>query len=533
MRDFERPGRSPVRALNGMVASPNPLASLAAIEILRDGGNAIDAAIAAMAVLGVVEALNVGIGGDCFALYAPQGSDRILAYNGSGRSPARAEASWYRAQGFREMPAAGPHSVTIPGAVEAWAHLASQHGTRSLEELLRPAIRYAEEGYPVHDFISFLWRGAVARLTADPEAARIFLWNGVAPAAGTVHRQSDLAATLSRIAREGPSAFYRGPIADAIVKHLASLGGLHVLDDFASHAGDYVTPVSLRYRDHEIFECPPNGQGIAALMMVGLAAGFDLSSLEPFGTDRFHIAVETGRLAILDRDRLVGDPESETNWRRMVDETYLASLRANIDMKIAAPKVSHSPMSMGRDTCHVAVVDRERNAVSLIASVFHDFGSGLVAPTTGVLLQNRGHGFVLTPGHPNELKPRKRPLHTIIPALVCRQGRVSHVLGVVGGHYQAWGHAHVISNLLDFGLDPQAALDAPRVIHDGNVVEAERGIDRRVLDGLRARGHEVRRHEAGDGRAPLGGAQLIEIDWEGGTLVGASDPRLDGCAIGY
>jgi len=477
--------------------------------------------------------LNVSIGGDCFALYAPQGGDRVLAYNGSGRAPAAADASWYRSRGYESMPAVGPHAVTIPGVVEAWAHLAEQHGTRGLEELLRPAIRYAEEGYPVYDFISWLWRGAVVRLAADPEAARIFLWNGNAPRAGTVHRQSDLASTLTKISRDGARAFYQGPIADALVRHLVSLGGLHTLSDFASHAGNYVNPISILYRGHEVFECPPNGQGIAALMMLGLLSGFNMSSFEPFGVDRLHIAIEVGRPAIRDRDRLIGDPDFDVNWHSMLDAGYLAGLRANIDTKRTAPRISPSLMSMGRDTCHVAVVDRDRNAISLIASVFHDFGSGLVAPTTGVLLQNRGHGFVLTPGHPNELKPSKRPLHTIIPALVCKGGRVSYVLGVVGGHYQAWGHTHVLSNLLDFGLDPQAALDAPRVFHDGALVEIERGINPRVVEELRARGHQVYHHHSDDGRAPLGGGQLIAIEWESGTLVGASDPRLDGCAIGY
>jgi gamma-glutamyltranspeptidase/glutathione hydrolase len=535
MRDFGMPSRSPVRACNGIVSSANPLASLAGIEILRDGGNAIDAAIGAMAVLGVVESLNLGLGGDCFALYAPGGADRIIAYNGSGRAPAAAEADWYRSHGYTEMPAAGPHSVTVPGAVEAWVRLATEHGTRGLDELLRPAIRYAEDGYPVYDVIASWWRGEVDKLRGDPEAARVLLWNGDAPAAGTIHRQPDLAATLRRIAREGAAGFYTGPVAEAIVQHLRASDGFHTLDDFAAHTGDYVTPISTGYRGYEVYECPPNGQGIAALMMLGLLAGFDLSALDPSGTDRFHLAIEAGRLAILDRDRLVGDPNATKDWRKLLDAEYLKVLRSRIDLAHATQPIAPSPIPMGHDTCHVAVVDRDRNAVSLIASIFDNFGSGLVGPSTGVVLQNRGHGFVLTPNHPNEIGPRKRPLHTIIPALVCRTGRVSHVLGVVGGHYQAWGQAHVITNLVDFGFNVQEALDAPRVFHNGLAVEVERGIDRDVITDLAARQHQIVDYADMnlDRLRRLGGGQLIAIDWGTGALVGAADPRLDGCALGY
>jgi gamma-glutamyltranspeptidase / glutathione hydrolase len=533
MRDFERPGRSPVRACNGMVSSGNPLASLAAIEMLRSGGNAIDAAIAGIAVLGVVEALNLGLGGDCFALYSPGGSDRILAYNGSGRAPAAATADWYRDHGFKEIPPDGPHSVTVPGAVEAWTRLATDHGTKDLDELFRPAIRYAEEGYPIHDFMAFLWRNSVEKLSRDPDAARILLWDGAAPAPGTVHRQPELAQTLRRIAREGATGFYRGPVAEAIVGHLRKLGGLHSLDDFAGHAGDYVSPISIGYRGYQVYECPPNGQGIAALMMLGVLEGFDLAALDATGADRFHLAIEAGRLAVHDRDRLLGDPDVAKNWRELLTAHHLDAYRARIDRARTAESVPASSLQVGSDTSHIAVVDRDRNAVSLIASVFKDFGSGIVGPSTGVILQDRGHGFVLTPGHPNEIGPRKRPLHTIIPALMCKNNRVSHALGVVGGNYQPWGHAHVICNLVDFGMDAQAALDTPRGFHNGMAVELERGVSKNVFLELEKRKHHVIDRAKAGKHSPLGGGQLIEIDWGRGTLTGAADSRLDGCALGY
>jgi gamma-glutamyltranspeptidase/glutathione hydrolase len=515
-----------------MVSSANPLASLAGVDVLRAGGNAMDAAIATMAVLGVVESLNLGLGGDCFALYAPRGTDRIIAYNGSGRAPAAAHAEWYRSRGFTEIPAAGPHGVTIPGAVEAWARLAADHGTRGLDELLRHAIHYAEEGYPVHDVIANWWPADVEKLRADPEAARVLLWDGQPPAAGTIHRQPDLAQTLRRVGRESSAGFYDGPVAEAMVQHLRAKGGLHTLEDFASHQGEYVTPISLDYRGYRLHECPPNGQGIAALIMLGILQEFDLPALDPRGADRFHLAIEAGRLAIRDRDRLVGDPETAGDWRKLLEPAYLSSQRAKIDLARAAPPVPPASLPMGRDTCHVAVIDRDCNAVSLIASVFYNFGSGLVAPGTGVVLQNRGCGFVLTPHHPNEIGPRKRPLHTIIPALVSHAGRISHSLGVVGGHYQAWGHTQVVTNLVDYGYDVQEAIDAPRVFHNGANVELEPGLGPEVRTELTRRQHRVVDvSETSMGR--LGGGQLIAIDWEKGTLAGAADRRLDGCALGY
>jgi gamma-glutamyltranspeptidase/glutathione hydrolase len=384
----------------------------------------------------------------------------------------------------------------------------------------------------VYDVIAEQWRRASDRLRGDEEAARLFLPGGRAPVAGAVQRQPELAATLRHIARDGARGFYEGSIAAAIVEHLRALGGFHTLEDFATHAGTETVPVSGDYRGYRLYECPPNGQGITALLILGMLRGFDLGKLEPFGADRIHLLLEAGRQAISDRDRFIGDPAAE-GWRELLDDDRLARLAAGFDLRRAAAASPSSVVFDRRHTSHVAVVDRDLNAVSLIASVFQDFGSGLVAPGTGVLLQNRGHSFVLTPGHPNEIGPGKRPLHTIIPALLGHRGRVSHVLGVVGGHFQAWGHAQLVSNLIDLGLDPQSALDAPRFWHNGRSVEVERGIDTQVSAALARRGHSILRHDDPAASWPLGGGQLIAIDRATGTLIGAADPRLDGCALGY
>jgi gamma-glutamyltranspeptidase/glutathione hydrolase len=532
MRDLESPGRSPVRACNAMVSTSNPLASQAALSVLHEGGNAVDAAIAAMAVLCVVETLNVTIGGDCFALVALGGRTPVLAYNGSGRAPAEADTTPARAHGWTSLPSTSPDAVTIPGVVEAWDRLAKAHGTHGLDRLLRPAIHYAEHGYPVHDVIARQWARATARLHADTQARQLFLWDDRPPAPGQVHRQPELARTLRKIATHGASAFYRGGIAARIVAHLRSLGGSHREDDFERHAGEFVGPVAIGYRGHLVHECPPNGQGVAALMILGLLDRFAPAEDDPLGTARLHHAIEAGRLAIAARDNLVGDPSSR-GWEGMLTPAALDRAAGLIDpYQCMAPRALPSPR-MGTDTCHVAVVDRDGTAVSMIASVFEDFGSGIVPPGTGVLLQNRGCGFSLVPGHPNEYGPGRRPLHTIIPAMVSRDGRITHVLGVVGGHYQAWGQAHVLANQLDFGCDAQRALDLPRLWHDGTKVEAERGIPEGTIAGLRRLGHEVAWHRDMEDPWPLGGGQLIVVDSASGSLTGAADPRLDGCALGF
>ena len=528
MRDFQLPGRSPIRATEGAAATSHPLATLTAIEILRSGGNAVDAAIAAAAVLAVVEPQSTGIGGDGFMLYAPGGGSKVIAFNGSGHSPQAATVDWYRERGFEEMPLFGPHSVSVPGLVDAWTRIVEDHGSRGLDELLQPAIRYAEEGFVVHDRVAFDWDLTAERLAQDPNAARILLPQGRSPRAGERFRQPGLAATLKIIAAKGRDGFYLGPVAEDMVGYLRSLGGLHTLDDFAAVTGNYVEAVRGHYRGVDIYQMPPNNQGLTALLMLHILSGFDFSELAPFGAERFHLMIEAGWLAYRDRDALIADPDHvHVPVERLLSMDYANRLRKEIDPKRAMTKLV-PPLLQPADTVYLTVVDRDRNAVSLINSVYLSFGSGLVAPKSGVWLQNRGASFRLDPRHPNAIAPRKRPMHTIMPGMAVSDGRAMMPYGVMGGDFQPFGHVHLLTNMLDFDMDPQAALDGPRVFPDRGMVEVERGVDAKTVKGLEAKGHRCVVPNA-----PHGGGQAIFIDWKAGTLTAGSDPRKDGCALGY
>ncbi|MEX2648371.1 MAG: gamma-glutamyltransferase [Alphaproteobacteria bacterium] len=531
MRDFQLAGRSTVHAVNGMAATSHPLATLAALDALRWGGNAIDAAVCAAAVLAVVEPQSTGIGGDCFVLFAPRGSGQIVAYNGSGRAPAAADATWFRDKGIARIEPDSPHSVTVPGAIEAWTRLVADHGRKGLDDLLLPAIDFAEKGYPVHPRVASDWHREAAKLARDPEAKRIFLPGGQAPAAGDLHAQPELAATLKRIAAEGADAFYRGEVAEDLVGRLRALGGLQTVDDFAAHAGEYVTPIRTSYRGTDVFECPPNGQGLTVLMMLDILEGFDLAKLDPLGAERLHLEIEAGRLAYRDRNALIADPaHARVPVAHLLSAAYADGLRSRIrpERAMARLPAPGSTELEGRDTVYLCVVDGQHNAVSFINSTYWSFGSGIVGPKSGVVLHNRGTGFVLDPRHPNVIAPRKRPFHTIIPGMLARDGRAIMPFGVMGGSYQPFGHVHLLTNLLDHGMDPQEALDLARVFHRDDNVVVERGVPEASRAGLVARGHKV--VEADE---PLGGGQAILIDWKRGVLTGGSDPRKDGCALGY
>ncbi|QEN86666.1 gamma-glutamyltransferase [Labrys sp. KNU-23] len=528
MRDFQLPGRSPVRAMDAMVATSHPLASAAALSLLQEGGNAIDAAICASAVLAVVEPQSTGIGGDCFCLYVPGGVGPVLAYNGAGRAPEAATIDWYEGQGFTEIPADSPHAVTIPGAIDAWCRLSADHGRTPLDRVFAPAIHYAEAGYVIHDRVEADWHEARDLLAQDATAARIFLPGGGVPRAGDVHRQLELARSLRLIAAGGREVFYEGELAEDLVAHLRSVGGLHTLDDFAAAGGDYAEPVSTTYRGIDVWQMPPSNQGLTALVMLNLLSGFDLTGLDPLGAERLHLEIEAGRLAYRIRDELIADPDhADVPVKALLAPSYADGLRRRIDPDIANRELPSAVMEPS-DTVYLSVVDRDRNAVSFINSTYHSFGSGLVGPKSGIVLQNRGKGFRVDRGHPNCIAPRKRPLHTIMPGMATRNGRVIAPFGVMGGDYQPFGNVHVLSNLLDYGMDPQAAIDLPRVFYEKGELLAERGVPAATLRALEARGHRV-----GPAEEPLGGGQMVLIDWDRGTLTGGSDPRKDGLAIGY
>lgn len=529
MRDFEKPTRSVAVSRHAMAATSHPSATLAALQILEAGGNAMDAAIAASAVQCAVEPGSTGIGGDCFVLFAPNGTDNVIAYNGSGRTPAALTLDWFAERGLAEVPRQSPAAVTIPGAIDAWTRLHADHGRLPLPDVLAPAIRFAGEGYAISPRVHRDWLEEEALLAADSTAARIFLPNGRAPRIGEVHRQPELAETLKRIAAEGRGGFYTGPVAEDMVSYLRSLGGLHTMEDFANARGDYVTPVTTNFRGYTVHECPPNGQGIIALLILNILSRFAATG-DPQSPDRLHLEIEATRLAYAARDAWVADPQkAEVPVEELLSDALADRLAAMIDLDHALTDLPPFDMPLHRDTVYISVVDRDRNAVSFINSVFDSFGTGLVAPRSGVVLHNRGQSFSLKPGHPNVVAPSKRPLHTIIPGMVTRGGRVEMPFGVMGGYYQAMGHAHLLSKVFDYGMDLQEAIDLPRLIPkpDGTRVEAEHTLPAATADELRRRGFLVVPPEG-----PIGGAQAIHIDWENGTLIGGSESRKDGIALG-
>lgn len=526
MRDFTKPGRSEAISSHGMVCSSHPAASLAGVDILRAGGNAIDAAIAAIAVQGVVEPHMTGIGGDCFALFARNGG-KPVALDGSGRAPRAADAAWYAERGFEAIPAESPHAVTIPGAPAAWCALNRDHGRKHLAEVLAPAIRLAEDGMCVTPRVAWDWGRQIEKLSRDPDTRAKFLPDGQAPGKGDTFRNPALAATLRKVAHEGAGAFYQNGIASALTRKLKALGGLHEMDDFAQEQSDYVEPISAPYRGYTVYECPPAGQGLAALMILRTIEGLALGDTGHSEADRIHLLAEATKAAYRARDAYFCDPAHRpTATNEFLSDAWTARTRALI-----APDRASAPAywrdAEHKDTTLVTVVDRDLNAVSLINSLFAPFGSGIYEPETGVLLHNRGMGFRTNPDHPSAIAAGKRPMHTIIPALLYRDDKPVMPFGVMGGHYQAAGHAHFISQILDRGLGLQEASDMPRSFAFNGKLSLETTISPAVKADLEARGHTVEWSEF-----PIGGAQAVWIDCDRGVLTGASDHRKDGMALG-
>ena len=529
MRDLQLPGRSVVHGINGAAATSHPMSTLAAIDILRAGGNAVDAAVAACAVQCVVEPMSTGIGGDCFALLQKGGEGEVIGLNGSGHAPEGLKADDLLAEGIDRIDLLSPHSVTVPGAIDAWCRLLEDHGRFGIDRVLQPAIDYAENGFALTPRVAHDWNRMTDKLSGDANTKRIFLNGGAAPTVGQQYRLPELAETLKEIAAKGREGFYDGANAEDMVTYLQSVGGKHSLDDFAAQQCEYVTPIRTTYRDRELLEIPPNGQGITALIMLNILSGFDLSDMDPNSIERLHLGIETQRLAYETRDKYVGDPRQADVPIDMLLSSQLAdSLRAQISMDKARDKNDAGAGPVYRDTVYLTVVDRDRNCCSFINSLFFGFGSGLTAPKTGVIFQNRGAGFRVEPGHPNCVAPRKRPLHTIIPGMALKDGRCDLCYGVMGGGFQPVGHVQVLTNVVDYGMDIQEALDAPRVFHVSDRVEVERGLGDDVLAGLAALGHETGRPDM-----PWGGGQGIQVDWENGTVAAGSDPRKDGCALAY
>ncbi|RWY90696.1 gamma-glutamyltransferase [Rhizobium leguminosarum] len=526
-RNYIDPGRSPAIGENGMAATSHPAATLTAIDILRAGGNAIDAALAAVAVQSVVEPAMTGIGGDCFAIVAPAGKP-IIAFNGSGRSCAGADAERLRAKGLSRIDEESPDAVTIPGAVDAWCQLSQTFGRMELAEILAPAIALADNGFRVAGRVAYDWAREGKRLEHHEAARRQFLPGGKAPTTGDRFSIPALAATLRAIAANGRAAFYEGAVAEEMVSVLRECGGRHTVDDFSRHRGFATEPIGADFRGRRVLECPPNGQGLAALLIARILDGFDLSDDAVSEADRVHLLAEASKAAYHQRDLLIADPDHmRISVEEVLSERFVAALRSRIRMDRAS-EASIWDGPVHRDTVYLSVVDRDGNAVSLINSLFSAFGSGIYAPVSGVLLQNRGSGFSLNEGHANELAPRKLPLHTIIPGMVVHNNLPVMPFGVMGGQFQATGHAHFLSHLYDRGFDPQRANEAPRSFSFDGRLSLEPAFGDKVRADLEERGHRTEW-----ANAPIGGCQAVLIDRARGVFIGSSDHRKDGFALGY
>jgi gamma-glutamyltranspeptidase / glutathione hydrolase len=536
-----RSTRSVVMARNGIIATSQPLASAAGLRVLQQGGNAIDAAVTAAAVLSVVEPTMNGVGGDLFAIVYDAKTKTVRGLNASGRAPAAATIEEFRKRKLDEIPYRGVLSLSVPGVVDGWHELLSKHGTQTLARALEPAIGYARDGFAVSEIIAGQWKAQEKTLAQDPAAAATFLPGGHAPATGDVFRNPNLAKTLDAIARGGREAFYKGPIAAAITTDIKKRNGLLAASDFAAQRADWLTPISTTYRGYQVLELPPNTQGIVALEMLNLLEGFDVKALGHNSAAYLHLLVEAKRIAFADRAAWLGDLSSvpPAAMEKMLSKAYAAERRREIDPNRAAKDYSAltlpastpgrmHPAEAKGDTIYLTAADRDGNVVSLIQSIYESFGSGIVAGDTGIALHNRGSLFSLQPGHPNALAPGKRPFHTLVPAMVLKDNRPWLSFGVMGGDMQPQGHVQVLLNLIEFGMNVQEAGDAARFRHSGAGLALESAISADARAGLESRGHRL--IAGGD---VFGGFQGILIDPRTGVLMGGSDPRKDGQAVGY
>ncbi len=524
--------RSVVMATGGMVATSQPLAAQAGLRVLQDGGNAVDAAVATAAMLNVVEPMSTGIGGDAFALVYLAREGLVRALNASGRAPRAATRERMAELCPGGVPKIGPLTVTVPGTVHGWATLLQEHGTLTLAQALAPAIRYAEQGFPVSEIIGHSWSQDSDKLRRDEGSAATWLVNGKAPRIGQIFREPDLARTLRDIAAGGPDAFYRGKLAERIAACVQAKGGLLAAEDLAAHTSTWEEPIEVSYHGHRLLECPPNGQGLIAAQALGILDGFDLAARRWGYAETLHPQIEALKLAFADAERYVADPtQVRVPTRGLLDPAYLATRRALIDPARAASSCSHGVPGTPTDTVYLTVVDRDRNAVSFINSISASFGSGLTVPGTGIMLQNRGARFTLDPEDSNCIAPGKRPYHTIIPAMLFQGRELRLCFGVMGGYMQPQGHVQVVCNMVDFGMDVQRALDAPRFrLGEGLEVAFETGLSHESRLALERLGHVVKTNAA---PGNMGGGQIIRIDPDTGVLQGGSDPRKDGCAVGY
>jgi len=516
-------------AKNGMVTSSQPLATLAGVQILMSGGNAIDAAVATVAVLGVVEPSSLGIGGDAFALFYSAKEKVLKALDASGRSPYAAGLDFCRKSGFRGMPQRGIHSVTIPGAVHGWSVLLDSYGTLKLSDVLQSAIHYADDGFPVAELTASSWYESEASLKSDEGAAINYLVKGRAPKAGEIFKNPRMAKSLRRIAAEGAEVFYGGEIAEKIVRCSEKKGGLFTLKDFADHRSDWVDPITANYRGYDIYELPPATHGFVTLEMLKILEGFDPKAMGAQSADALHLMIEAKKLAFADRDRYLADRDyMKVPVSDLLAAKRVEALRARLQEHRAASETESK--ALAADTEYLAAADNEGNLVSFIQSNFMGFGSGIVEPETGIVLQNRGHLFSLDENHPNCIGPHKRCVHTLMPGMILRDGKPFAALGLKGGHVQPQVQAQIITNLIDFGMTVQESIAASRFNHiEGLKVGLESSIPEATVQELKRRGHQI----VSGNPESFGGAHAIMIHSESGAFIGGSDPRKGGCVIGF
>ena len=546
--EYDRPGdtthqsRSVVMATQGMVATSQPLAAQVGLSVLQSGGNAVDAAIAASAAIGLVEPMSCGIGGDLFAIVWDAKTQKLYGLNASGRSPFSLNRQVFEQQNLSEIPLQGPLSWSVPGCVDGWDELRRKFGSWDFDRLLAPSIRYAREGFPVSEVIAHSWQASEKSLQKWPDSANTYLPGGKSPAVGELFRNPRLAHSYELIAQQGRDAFYRGQIAVEIDEFSKKQGGYLTLRDLQEHKSEWVEPVSVNYRGFDVWELPPNGQGIAALQMLNVLEGYDLKAMGRNSAEYLHVLIEAKKLAFADRAKFYADSAfAELPVAEMISKPYADARRKLIRPQQAALQVpAGEPKLRHGDTIYLSVVDKDRNCVSFIQSNYYGFGSQVTPGKVGFVMQNRGSLFSLHPQHLNTLEPHKRPFHTIIPAFVTKEGKPVLCFGLMGGDMQPQGHVQVICNMLDFGLNVQAAGDAARLRHDGSdsptgkimqdggTVHVESGVSAEAMKMLEKWGHQVKR-----GGGSFGGYQAIWIDPVSGVLHGGTDPRKDGCAVGY
>jgi len=535
--------RSEVIAPHAMAATSHPLATQIALETMKKGGNAIDAAIAANAALGLMEPTGNGIGGDLFAIVWDAKSGELHGLNASGRSPRSLTLEWFQEQGLESIPPYGPLPVSVPGTVDGWFELHGRFGSLPMSEILKPAVEYARNGHPVHETIQHYWEISVERLSKYPGFTEQMTIDGRAPEVGELWKNPNLANTLERIGREGRDVFYTGDIARVIGAYMQENGGFLSYEDMASHRSEWVEPVAVNYRGYDVWELPPNGQGIAALQILNILEQHDVASMGFGSADHVHLFLEAKKLAFEDRARFYADPEwMDVSVDRLLSSSYARERNALIDMQEAADSYPHGDPAVLRegDTIYLTTADAKGNMVSLIQSNYRGMGSGMTPPGLGFVLQDRGELFTLEAGHPNAYAPGKRPFHTIIPAFITKDGKPWISFGLMGGGMQPQGHAQIVMNLVDFGMGLQEAGDAPRIHHsgsseptgdvmeDGGIVNLETGFDYEVVRELMARGHRIQY-----ARGPFGGYQAIMKHPQHGTWFGASESRKDGQAAGF